>query len=381
MLGEGEGTTPRTLTGRTTAERLILLSLIGVAAVAAAWFVTTFEFLSWDFRNNLWAPAHLLVNGMSPYDLSPMRFELGRAIWMPTVIGAFFPLGWLSQQTATNLWLLFNAVIVVAFVFQIRDKPSPAPWLVAALLLSSFLFPPTITHFSLGQVTLLTAAIFLFLAREPQRLLRWSGAFLLAVAFAKPQLLVFLLPGLLLALYAQVGLRGLFRAALLAALAALLLTIPLFIAAPSWPLDFVRSLGENPDWLQPSLLNILRFYLGPSALFLWAPLFAGFFALNLWIWRRLPPHIAVLWSMALTPLVTPYVWSWDFVLILPLFGYIALQSQNRRTLALLFGGYAICWAAAIAVTFSAPKVSNHLYWWIPWAMMGVVGLGQAVKRT
>src|SRR5712692_2292721 len=88
-------------------ERIFAAVLLLAFAVGIVAFIKTPLFGSWDFRNNLWGPAYLLVHGQSPYHISTL-FENSNALWFPMAIGLFFPFGWLTQSEASNLWLLGN---------------------------------------------------------------------------------------------------------------------------------------------------------------------------------------------------------------------------------------------------------------------------------
>jgi hypothetical protein len=88
-------------------------------------------------------------------------------------------------------------------------------------------------------------------------------------------------------------------------------------------------------------------------------------AFRLWLTRDVEE--AIVWSLALTPLVTPYVWSWDFVMVLPLFAVTAMRSRNKLQLAILVFGYLVCWLIAWRILESNPN--NVRYWWIPWYMI------------
>jgi hypothetical protein len=242
---------------------------------------------------------------------------------------------------------------------------------LAIALLAAFLFPPTISHIQLGQFSTGITLIFLVVAIWQDKMPTYLASLLLAIALAKPQLAIFVLPGLLLSRYTDKGVRDtvLFVALLLASV--LVLTIPLFVAYPAWFIDFVMTLQENPAWQQPSSLTILT-SLSPSlGLFLWIALAVVGFLINIQLWLKLPVQKAVLWSLALTPLVTPYVWSWDFVMILPLFISSLFQIKAQPAFWLLVLGYAICWGLIIRVAYSG-ALSNFYYWWVPWFLAGII---------
>lgn len=345
---------------------LILFILIGLS-----WFVVTGTVISsWDFRNNLWTPAHLLLQGQSPYDIAAL-FDASGAVWMPTIIGALFPIGLLPLQQATNLWFLVSIFSLLLLTWASANAKRPAPHLLAIALLASFLFPPTISHLQLGQFSLGIALLFILIVRWQDKTPPLLLAFLLTIALAKPQLAVLVLPGFLYAMYTTQGIRPLTQFLGQLAAVTVVLTIPLFIAYPNWLADFVIELQQNPTWDHPSSLRALTVLVPTFGLILWLILAATVFAINLRLWARLPRQEVVLWSLALTPLVSPYVWSWDFVLLLPLFIASLFQIKKVGALVFLLLGYIGCWVLIVNLALSG-DVSNFHYWWVPWLLGGII---------
>lgn len=347
-----------------------MLILVGVLAFLAAFFFIKFFSYppGWDFRNNLWAPAYLLVHRQSPYDIHRM-FDSSNAVWMPTAIGAFFPLGYLSLQHASNLWWLLNLTAMLSIIWLSAGQPRRRPLPLAAVMLLAFVFPPVIAHFVLGQISILTCLVFLVISTRTRKLPPFALAFLLALSLAKPQLAVFVLPGYLYSSFKDRRFKQGLRLLLYVVLAAALLTLPLFAADPRWYLDLARNLVGYQQWAHPSLLFWLSLKLGRSGLFIWAALFLAAFALNFRFWRRLPPSEAVLRSLALTPLLTPYVWSWDFVLLLPLLVHMAFRPGPNRARWILGFGFVSCSAVIMASKLSA-ELSDAYFWWVPWYLIG-----------
>src|ERR1041384_5969417 len=95
---------------------IILAAVILVLILLGLFVIRSTAFTCWDFRNNLWGPSFLLTHGQSPYRVSTL-FELGNAVWMPMVIGLFFPLGFLTLQQASNLWFVFNLIWILLIVW------------------------------------------------------------------------------------------------------------------------------------------------------------------------------------------------------------------------------------------------------------------------
>ncbi|MBI1800340.1 MAG: DUF2029 domain-containing protein, partial [Chloroflexi bacterium] len=274
---------------------LLLITGLGIVVFIKMPFLT-----AWDFRNNLWGPAYLLLHGRSPYDIAAL-FQCCNAVWFPMIIGLLFPLGWLAQSEATNLWLIANLAMLIAVVWlSLRARRPPLRFLTTALILA-FIFPSTVSHLVLGQLTLAVVLLALIVARltlpprpEPDpRLDRGlskgvegprpmlAGA-MAALALAKPQLAILFIPGLMLT-FARIGGRravALFLTAITATTA--LLVLPLYAGYPAWPDDFLATVRATPEWAHPSLLTLLDSHLGTLGLIVWGIIFAAGFGLNLW---------------------------------------------------------------------------------------------------
>lgn len=355
----------------------VLLAAL-VLLIPLAWFVARGSlFTSWDFRNNLWGPAYLLVHGQSPYRVDTL-FELGNAVWMPAAIGLFFPLGWLPYQQAVNLWLVLNILWFLLIVWICAGTHRPSAPLLAVALLLGFLFPPLVTHIWSGQISILISLVFLLAAYREERSPVLLTAFLLALGLSKPQLAILILPGFLVYTWKNLGLRR--AAQLLLGLAAwlLVLMVPLFLAFPNWLPDFLWAMRQNPSWAQPSSLYLLRTTFPAAGTFLWVVLLLLVSAINLRLWTVLPVREAMLWSLVLTLLVTPYLWTWDFVLLLPLFMAALFRARSKASLAVLVGGYLAC-LVVVTVMKVRGDVAEPLFWWVPGFLLAVLLAGQWVE--
>ncbi|NJL34806.1 MAG: hypothetical protein HC893_14345 [Chloroflexaceae bacterium] len=200
----------------------------------------------------------------------------------------------------------------------LAEKKRPHPLLFGLSIIMMVVFPPMVGHLRLGQFTLFMTLLMLLLARHLTNHTVLMPALMLVLMLTKPQLSILVLPGFCLAYYRLHGMRQTVSLLGTAAGWGLLLCVPLFLAAAKWPQDFIHQLQNNPDWKQPSTFDMMRIQFGQTGIALWGLIALIGFGLNLRWWWQLPAHDAVLWSLALTPLITPYIWSWDFVLLLPL---------------------------------------------------------------
>jgi len=341
----------------------ILLMLLLIA-----YLVPVQNILLWDFRNNLWAPAHLLVSGQSPYVITGM-FPDSNAVWFPMAIGAFFPLGWLNLTQASMFWLLATVAAAIILIFLSAGESRPKFLLLAISLMMIFIQPRVYAHLKLGQVTIFATLLFLLAAYAlKDRKFFWT-AVLLSVALSKPQLGVFVVPGIFLSVYRWRGKKGTLFLGGYFVLMLGLLSLPLFLAYPSWWEGFIWALNRNHAWLQPTIYSLLpRFWGKWEGLAVWSVLAILLFVINLHAWWIWPPQKAIYWSLALTPLVTPYLWSWDIVLVLPLLIRALFELNTKKAHILLIGGYMLSWWLTLQVLLRTDS-SDHYFWWTPWMLV------------
>ncbi len=354
------------LSKRRITEGFVILAF----ALLVVWLVRNNQLVFGDFRHNLWAPTHLLLQGKSPYLIETL-FPNKQAVWLPMAIGLFFPLGWLTANQAGMVWFLLSLAASVGIVLFASGskRPSVLPFMLGVLFFVAY--PRTIAHFLLGQYTILAVFLFIVAAWLVADGRLALAALALVVALAKPQLGLLVVPGLLLVSWRLHGSKMALRFLLYLGLTAVLLTIPLFAGNVRWLAGFVQAMSHNPTWLQPALFSLLPRAWGAVGLLLWVILFLLFFVFNLRIWQVLPPKTAVFWSLALTPLITPYVWSWDFVMLLPLFLWLLFRIKRPFAWAVALWGYAVWWGGALAVVLFTDG-SDHRFWWASWFMFGLI---------
>lgn len=324
-----------------------------------------------DFYNELWGPASLLVRGHSPYDTASLNPVLPAA-WLPMAIGFFFPLGWLPEETALRVWYVFN-ILEVALLVYLAQGNKLALQDTVALALACFFFPLTLNHINLGQFSITAALCWVIAVYFLERDRRWAAAFLIALALTKPHLGFPALLGLAYCDYRHSGLRAVFSFWVKILIACLLMCLPLFAAYPNWIPDALKSMGNNPPWSYPSLYILFERFLGSW----WGHLLWGFTTLtvlgvNFWLWKKLPAREAVYWSLGLAPLVTPYIGSWDFVVLLPLL-ILTYVNTDWRGKVFVWIAYGAAWYGMARV--QTLEVShNHYFWWVPLWFLGIGAL-------
>jgi hypothetical protein len=347
-------------------------SILALGLIAA--FIT---YLFWrlmmprmDFYNELWGPAYLLVQGKSPYDTASLAPVLP-AVWFPMAIGFFFPLGWLSENLALRVWFIFNIIEICVVVYFVQgDKRSLYNTVMLALL--CFFFPFVLNHFNLGQFSITVMLCLMLSAYFADKQRDWLAACFLALALSKPQLGILAVFGLSVFYFQSYGFNGVFYFGVQTFLMALLMSLPLFISHPTWIPDWFKSMQANYTWLHPSLFSILRQSMGMWGTFIWAVILILALGISYQLWIKLPPCVAMMWNLGITTIVTPYVWSWDFVLLLPIWMYtFAHVDWKRRTLLLIF--YAIAWYG-MALVQTQEGSQNQSFWWVPLWFMGTLTL-------
>jgi hypothetical protein len=314
-----------------------------------------------DFYNELWGPAFLLVHGQSPYDTSSLNPVLPAA-WFPMVIGFFFPLGWLSEVLALQVWYVLT-ILEICLIIYFSQGTKRNLYNTVALALICFFFPLTLNHINLGQFSVTVTLCWVFATYFLEKDKHWLAALFIALAMSKPHLGFLAMLGLSYHYYLRGGFRTMFSFWVRIFAMCLMLCIPLFVAYPNWIPDAIISMRANPPWLFPSLYIVFERSFGSLGHVIWGFTSLVVIGANFWLWKRLPMKNAVYWSLALMLLVTPYVGSWDFVVLFPLLilTYVNVSWQRK---VFLWSAYCIAWFGMARVQMLEAS-HNHYFWWVP----------------
>jgi hypothetical protein len=353
-----------------TAKRI---TAIICALLLGYWYTEVLHFASGDFRNNLWAPAYLLLHGESPYHIQVL-FSTNTAVWFPQIISLLFPLGLLSQKLASYLWMVLNLLAVFSITFHLtgkanRDGLKPLP--TGFILIGVLFFPATLTHLSLGQIDFLLMAVLLAGAFTLEKGKTPATAICFALALTKPQICFLIIPCVFISLIIRRKWTHSLKLSLFTTVFALVMALPLWILYPGWSKDFILNLSGLPKWNQPSLLTQSQALLGGGGIIFWFLLAAACLAAGTYMWTRLPAQRAILWTLALTTIAAPYLWSWDFTLLLPLFIDTAARLTKGATRVVLIS----TWAAGFILSIWSYRfdTGDNRLWWLPLLMF--LGLG------
>jgi hypothetical protein len=352
-----------------------------LAAAFLAWFVpSTIIPVSWDFRNGLWGPPHLLAHRQSPYNIHA-TFSASNSFWMPVIIGLFLPIGLLPMQWASNIWLLLNmaALFLVTAVAAGPHRKSALWVCLAALALA--IFPSSMEVFRQGQVSLVLLAALVVLAASRGKLGSVVTGALLAISLTKPQLAALFLPAYFVVLLREQGLRKVLQIGLWMLIWIGLLCLPLFLLFPNWLPDLRHNLAINNPWFYPSLYSYLINSTGLHGLAV--PLAAIYWLIGLglavFLAMRLDGFEALLWTLAITPLFSPVIWSWDFVLMYPLLVHLALKCESGIAARVIYWGYGVCTVVFILMRFRSVVLDQYTAW-VPILLIAVALLSWGLSR-
>jgi hypothetical protein len=215
----------------------------------------------------------------------------------------------------------------------------------------------------------------------PPKRIPWYMALLIVLGAAKPQLTVLIYPGILALTWKHHGWKGALHLVGMCLGLLILCLMPLFIFSPGWFsgfLDVIRyNMAAGFNLPTPFVQLFIRF--GIAGILYWLPVFFGCLAISFYLWLKKSVQMSLLWSMALTPIVTPYVSSWDFVLLLPLFFWQLLNYRSTWSRSVLIFGMLFAYVLQILPRLGNTDLHDGSQWWVPLVTVAVYWIGSLVE--
>lgn len=307
-----------------------------------------------DFYSRWMGARALFLRGENPYaDAVTREIQLGmygrlaqadedQVAFVYPLYAAYFaaPLVRFPYAAAQALWMallvmgVVGGALALAFVNRIELSP-PA---LAALLLGTLLFYPSVRGVFLGQYALLSFALVAFAGLAIARGHDTTAGVLLSLSSAKPQPILFLFPVILFWAWWNGRRRVVWSA--LATLALLIVSATLWI--PSWFPDFLNGLSAYARYapVGPPLETFFNLWLAaPLASILTLPggaLLVFGMALAVWrdrtaSWYEFQPTLGLV--ALVTTLVAGRIGTPDQVLLLiPWIAWFGVWQKQRRRL-------------------------------------------------
>jgi len=322
---------------------LVIMAAIGVAAVLPPRALPVFDFIM------LYSAGLGIIERVPVYDNAAIinlaidrlnirdDFTIFPYPYPPWYALSFFHLAFLPLTKAADAWMVLNASMLLTATFLLTDRWTPLARALAAL--AALVFLPSLGLMVVGQYSapvVLGAALFVYASRRENAPLAALG--LLLMTF-KPHIGLFLLPaGFLWLVFQKTPFA---RRALWISLAGGLLLAALgFLADPAWPLTYIRSVASyttvpgvaNRDLSASFPAFIVKTVLGYGSGF-WANLLSvaviGILLVLFWRFKiffrleTLVPGCALM-----TLLGDPYMFNYDYVLMLLPLAYLAGQAKS-----------------------------------------------------
>jgi len=292
-----------------------------------------------------------LVHGIPIYDLPavealavkasgipPEKFFLARFPYPPWYALSTFYLGLLPAKAAATLWFELNLVMVFLSIWFLTDGWSPRLRLIAFPLALFFL--PVLGALSVGQYgfpALLGTSMLIYALRKENVALTTLGVVLLTF---KPHIGALILLSVLIYLVFRGDNFG--RRALRSILiAGILLFIAGFIPDPAWPLSYPNMLlnyqnegnvtacsecASLPVWLSRWFFDGSLTKAAVIAVVLLIILAVEFSSIRITLLNS--PALLLASTLVITLLVSPYLYNYDFILLLVPFAVLINSSKD-----------------------------------------------------
>ena len=292
-----------------------------------------------DYKTNsidfvaFWLAGNLVANGHSPYDAtlwvdgyakSGAGERIDHSFLYPLPLAFFFaPLGLLSLRAANIVWVAVTLFIIlgVTVALSLTREGLKAKLLLVYLLIGVVFFRPTTLVLFTGPISglfliLLAGSFFCF-----ERNKTFWGGFLLAFLMLKPNLGAVIIPLMIIWLLRQKMVHAFWG---MAAAGLFMLTAGL-LYNPHWLTEYwqvgtgklTQTFGFSPTiW---GLAHLACSYQRSCTLMVGGAFAVVLTGMVLWLLVRLPNKTALeafSLSTIMTLLVTPYVWTYDQLLLL-----------------------------------------------------------------
>lgn len=305
-----------------------------------------------------------LVNGIPIYDIPaveaialkasgipPEKFFLARFPYPPWYALSTIYLGLLPSKAAATLWFELNLVMLFFSIWFLTEGWSPRLRLIAFPLALFFL--PVLGALSVGQYdfpVLLGISMLIYSLRKENVALTTLGAALLTF---KPHIGALILLSALIHLILRGDNYG--RRALRSSLiAGILLFIIGFIADPAWPVSYPNMLlnyqnegnvtacsecASLPVWLSRWFFDGSLTKAAVIAVLLWIVLVLLFSSIRVALLKS--PALLLTSALVITLLVSPYLYNYDFILLLVPFAVLIDSTGNIITRIVLIVCYLV----------------------------------------
>ena len=334
----------------------------------------------------LWAGAKIAMDGGNPYDAAtldrvydslPMDVGRQNRFWYPPwslsllIFFALFPI-----SVLVPLWMLVNllfSVLSVVLIFKIfhgdtivrrAEHPRAVLLTIAVFVISC---SPLAVEIKLGQVTSIVlaslgAALFV-LARRSTNMSVLAGV-ILSASLLKPHLL-FLVYLLVVLQIHDNAYRGLLKGFIIGAL--LLTLFPLVIRFDIYELFRHAAL---PPFFNPTVgawlwsLNPEHGFLRFLPAVVTAVVVSGYHLVRR---IRVTSDILVGVALPLSLILTPYAWTYDYMLLIPTAILTLLRAAEIGSSRLFVGVSVALIGANLGIAFGPPEMQYS--WWYPFVIL------------
>ena len=343
---------------------IVGIFVFGIVLLALSYFIKLPVFSNTDFLV-LYFSNHSMLNGIHLYDY-PAQVEYIHSLtqkdlaflpypYPPWYALSTFFLALLPIDMASRVWFMLNLTMISISVWLLTFNWKLKQRIYAILLASLFL--PVLGLLMVGQysVPVLLGVSILYWA------LKTESAFGTAIAMGlltfKPHLGIFIAIATFIWLLYHHKTRFVKHAIVLTIIVAIFLLLIGFVADPVWPLNYIKSLGDyreisgviSCDLCASLPVMIIEMVTDQGNVFQGALisvfLAVGLAGLLIWHFRYRLREITLLivLSTAFTLLISPYLLSYDFVLLLVLFIVVYDLEHSTFSRLVLIAAYILPW--------------------------------------